>query len=182
MLRLMLIVMTAATVTLVITAAFFCRTTATEELDARAMKLYQAGKYEEAVALWREGVAKYPQSARLHGGLGTMLAVRKEFAEAAEHLETAARLDPKDPRHRRELALCLMQQQRDVEAERELKAAIALQEDFPELHFYLGMIYERRGDREGALEEYVKELNGNPSCTFAWAKLHTWEKTASAAK
>ncbi len=175
MLRAIVIVMAAATVTLVIAAAFFSGPTDAEKVDARAFGLFRAGKYEEATALWRDGVAKFPDSGALHCGLGTMLAVRKDFVPATEHLEASVRLSPHEPRFRKELALCYLQQGRDADAERELVAVLAAEGGFPEAHYYLGHIYERRGERGRALEEYVRELNVNPSSTFAWAKVHTWK-------
>ena len=35
------------------------------------------------------------------------------------------------------------------------------------------MIHEKRGNAELAMKEYVEELNYNPGCTFAWAKVMT---------
>ena len=181
MLRLILVVMTAATVTLVIAAAFFSGSGAVEKVDARALGLFRAGKSEEAIGAWREGLAKHPDSPRLHFGLGTALAVvgarhAVPATEAIEHLETAVRLAPAEPEYRRELAICYLQQGRDGDAERELKAVLARADWFPDAHYYLGRVYEARGDRDAALGEYVRELNVNPCSTFAWAKVQSWEK------
>ena len=182
MLRVIVVVMTAATVMLIIAAVFFSSGGEPEKIDRQAYGLYRAGKYEEAAAAWREGVRKFPNSPRLQCGLGTMLAVLKDFPGAMTHLEAAVRLDTSEPRYRKELALCLMQQGRDAQAERELRSVVAAADWFPEAHYYLGVIHERRGERDLALEEYVKELNVNPSCTFAWAKVHSWEKKPSSAQ
>ena len=176
MLRSILVVMTAATIALIIAAAFFCGGGEVGEIDRRAMGLYGEGKYDEATAAWRQGLEKFPESAQLHYGLGTMLAVRRDFAGAEKHLETAVRLAPQEPKFRKELALAYFQDQRLDDAERELKAVIAEADWFPEAHYYLGHLYEQRGERDRALEEYVRELNVNPSCTFAWAKVQTWEQ------
>ena len=177
MLRFIVIVMAAATVMVIIAAVFFCGPTEVEKVDGRAMDFFRAGKRDEAIAVWREGLAKFPDAPQLHYGLGTVLAVRKEFPEATEHLERAVSLSPAEPKFRKELALCLLQQKRDAEAERELRAVLAAADWFPEAHYFLGTLYERRGERDRALQEYVKELNVNPCCTFAWAKVQAWDKT-----
>lgn len=175
MLRAIVIIMAASTAALVVAAVFFSGPTESEKVDERAFGLYRAGKYEDATAVWRDGVAKFPQSAALHCGLGTMLAARKDFVPATEHLETSVRLAPKEPRFRKELALCYLQQGRDADAERELKTVLAEADWLPEAHYFLGHIYERRGERGRALDEYVRELNVNPCSTFAQAKILTWK-------
>jgi Tfp pilus assembly protein PilF len=75
-----------------------------------------------------------------------------------------------------------LQQKRLDDAERELKAVIAAADWYPEAHFYLGHLYEQRGMRDRAIQEYVKELNVNPCCTFAWARVQTWQKMSDPGK
>ncbi len=177
--------MTAATVMLVIVAAFFSGSSEAEKTDSEAQGLFRAGKFEAAISLWREGLAKHPDSPHLHFGLGTALAVvgarhAVPATEAIEHLETAVRLKPSEPQFRRELGICYLQQGRDADAERELKKVVAQADWFPDAHYYLGRIYEARGLRDQALAEYLHELNVNPSSTFAWAKVEAWDRKPDA--
>ena len=49
-----------------------------EEYDERAHALYNEGKYDEALAVLREGLALYPQAVELHVGLGYARLARED--------------------------------------------------------------------------------------------------------
>lgn len=179
LLRLMPIMLAAATVALIIAAVFAGGGGEVGTIDREGMKHFHAGRYALAMGVWEEGLARFPESPRLNYRVGTALAVRGNFPAAAKYLEEAAALSPEDPEICRELALCYLQDERAADAERELKRVLELADWFPEVHYFLGTIYERQGRHDEALGEYVKELNVNPGCTYAWAKIQTWEKAAA---
>ena len=179
MLRVIVVGSAAATVLLIIAAVFFCDDGPVGRIDREGMQHFSAGRLTEAMAAWEKGLEKFPDSGKLTYRVGTALAVKKEFAKAERYLERAVGLSPKDPEARKELALCYFQDGRLDDAERELRAVLRDADWFPEAHFFLGLIYEKRGQREPALREYVKELNVNPACTYAWAKIHTWDGTGA---
>lgn len=54
--------------------------------------------YEPAIAVYQEGVKRYPESPRLLIGLGLALYSRGKYDEAVKALLRAADLDPSDPR------------------------------------------------------------------------------------
>ena len=172
MFRCVLVVLTVSMVGLVIAAVFFCDGGPVGEIDEAGMDLYRKGQYLEALEVWRSGLETYPDAGRLHYRVGTILAVRSSFERAEQHLRRAVELSPDELEIRKELGICYLQAERPDDAERELKAVLARADWFPEVHYYLGMIYEKRGDHDAAREQYVKELNHNPGCAFAWAKVH----------
>jgi len=65
-----------------------------EEFDEKAHQLYQAGRYEEALALLRDGLQRFPDSADLHVGLAYIRVAREEFAWARESFLEALRIEP----------------------------------------------------------------------------------------
>ena len=65
-----------------------------EEYDERAHALYNEGKYDEALALLREGLALYPQAVELHVGVGYARLAREEYALARRSFDEALALDP----------------------------------------------------------------------------------------
>jgi len=171
MFRAILVVMTLATAGLTVAAVFFCGEGPVDEIDAAAMRHYRQGQFQKALEVWQTGLERYPDSAKLHYRIGTILAVRGSFKRAATHLERAAALAPEDPEKRKELALCYLQDERCDDAERELRTVLKQAEWFPEAHYFLGSIYEKRGEHKRAMQEYVEELNVNPECAYAWAKV-----------
>jgi tetratricopeptide (TPR) repeat protein len=64
-----------------------------EEYDERAHALYNEGKYDEALAVLREGLALYPQAVELHVGLGYARLAREEYAWARRSFDDALALD-----------------------------------------------------------------------------------------
>ncbi len=62
----------------------------------------------------------------------------------------------------RELAIQAIQNGDDEEAIRELRKAIALKPDYPDLHNYLGIAYGNRGMIDDAVQEFETALKINP--------------------
>jgi Flp pilus assembly protein TadD len=65
-----------------------------EDYDERAHHCYDAGDYEQALDLLREGLARYPHATDLHVGLGYVRMAREEYAWARQSFEAALALEP----------------------------------------------------------------------------------------
>ena len=65
-----------------------------EEFDEQAHRLYEAGDYDEALEVLREGLRQHPDSVLLHVGLGYVRIAREEYAWARSAFEQALELDP----------------------------------------------------------------------------------------
>jgi Flp pilus assembly protein TadD len=65
-----------------------------EEYDERAHLLYNEGKFDDALAVLREGLVLYPASVELHVGEGYARLARDEFAWARRSFAEALTLDP----------------------------------------------------------------------------------------
>jgi Tfp pilus assembly protein PilF len=66
--------------------------------------LAQAGRLDEAQEALQIAVAKLPDNPEAHANLGNVLAVRRDYAGARQHYETALRLDPNSGVAKRGLA------------------------------------------------------------------------------
>jgi tetratricopeptide (TPR) repeat protein len=65
-----------------------------DEYDDQAHQLYNEARYDDALALLREGLVHYPDAADLHVGLGYAQLAREEYAWARQAFESALGLDP----------------------------------------------------------------------------------------
>jgi tetratricopeptide (TPR) repeat protein len=65
-----------------------------EEYDEIAHRHYDAGEYDEAIGVLREGLAQYPDSVLLQVGIGYTRVAREEYAWARRCFERALELDP----------------------------------------------------------------------------------------
>jgi len=82
-------------------------------------------------------------------------AVRRSFHEILEERPSSAQVS-------REVAIEAIQNGNYTEAIRELKKAIALKPDYPDLHNYLGIAYGNNGMADDAIEEFETSLKINP--------------------
>ena len=178
--RVILIGTTAATVMLTIAAVYFCGGGEIGAIDKKAMKHVALVEYVQARVAWEAGLRKFPDSPKLTYGMGTLLAVRGDLKQAQTYLERAVALSPETPEYHKELGICYLRAGRPADAEQELREVLRLNDAWPEAHFYLGMVYESQGWAELAMKEYVKEVNVNSCCTFAWAKIFDADKRDAA--
>ena len=65
-----------------------------DEYDERAHQLYNEGRYDDALALLKEGISLYPNAVELHVGIGYAELAREEFAWARRGFESALALEP----------------------------------------------------------------------------------------
>src|SRR5690606_27044554 len=65
-----------------------------EEYDEQAHQLYDAGEYDRALELLREGLQRYPDAVDLHVGIGYVRLAREEYAWGLKAFEQALTLDP----------------------------------------------------------------------------------------
>ncbi|HUE95160.1 MAG TPA: tetratricopeptide repeat protein [Longimicrobiaceae bacterium] len=65
-----------------------------EEYDEQAHQLYDAGEYDRALELLRDGLKKYPDAVDLHVGIGYVRLAREEYAWGLKAFESSLTLDP----------------------------------------------------------------------------------------
>ena len=65
-----------------------------DDFDEQAHQLYNEARYDEALALLREGLSLYPSSVELHIGSAYAWMAMEEFAWSRRSFDTALTLDP----------------------------------------------------------------------------------------
>jgi Flp pilus assembly protein TadD len=64
-----------------------------EEYDERAHRLYDAGEYDQALEVLRDGLRCHPDSAELHVGVGYVRIAREEYAWARQAFQAGIEAD-----------------------------------------------------------------------------------------
>jgi Tfp pilus assembly protein PilF len=64
-----------------------------EDYDERAHQCYDAGEYDQALEILREGLSRYQDAADLHVGLGYVRMAREEYAWARQSFQAALALE-----------------------------------------------------------------------------------------
>ena len=65
-----------------------------DDFDEQAHQLYNEGRYDDALAILRDGVTLYPHSIELHVGMAYAYLAREDYAWARRSFEHALALDP----------------------------------------------------------------------------------------
>jgi hypothetical protein len=100
---------------------------------AQGIEAFRANDFHTAVQLLRIAVTRDEADHRAHGFLGLALAKNPNWVrDGVQHLETAARLAPKNPSYPAELALLFHSQGLKLRARRALDAALAIQPGHPD--------------------------------------------------
>lgn len=128
----------------------------------RGSALLRDGRTAEAVAVFRGLVRDYPDSGRVHYGLGKALLMHKDWPGAEAELREAIRRDPELVDSHAALGAALAQQGKHDEAVPSYRRAVELQPQNATAHFELGQSLIRLGDRRGALEAFREAVRYSP--------------------
>jgi protein O-GlcNAc transferase len=101
---------------------------------------------------YRDGLSDLMQMMRINQDGDT---IEKAFHALLEERPSSAQIS-------REVAIEAIQNGNYTEAIRELKKAVALKPDYPDLHNYLGIAYGNKGMSDDAIEEFETALKINP--------------------
>jgi len=129
-------------------------TEAAERLIAQGNRAEDAGKLEEACALYREAARLAPQSARAHLNLGIALQALGDEAGAVAGYEKALAIDAANPYARYNLGKLRHQRGAHAEAEQLLRQALRTRPDFPQARVVLACVLEAQGKLEAAATEF----------------------------
>jgi Flp pilus assembly protein TadD len=136
--------------------------------NERGGALAAAGKFDEAIAEFRDGLRLKPDSAQLFWNLGRAIVARGgPAAEAIVDLRRAVELDPSQGPPHYDLASTLLDLHRYSEAIDEFRAAVALMPTSVEAHNNLGIALGSTGKLQEAIAEFQLAVQLNPENTEA---------------
>jgi len=123
----------------------------------------RAGVWADEIALWRDGIEKSPNKARLRVNYGIVLTERRMFKEAEEQFLAALQMLPRSRKAHNNLGFIYSEQGRIDEAIHHLRKAIVIRPRYLEAHVNLGTALRRKGLIEEALKHYRLALAIDPS-------------------
>jgi protein O-mannosyl-transferase len=145
------------------------------------MTYRQASVYMTAETLYRDTIAKNPESWIAENNLGAALRDQGRIHEAISHWRTAVAIAPGEPELRNNLAGGLIWQGRMAEAAEQLREALRLLPNFAGAHNNLGIALYEQHQYDEAVEHFRSALvvvpdfpnahNGLAKCLVAQGKL-----------
>ncbi len=143
-----------------------------EEYDERAHALYNEGRYDDALAVLREGLVLYPAAAPLHVGVGYARMAREEFAWARRSFHEALQLDAEQEDALAGMGELLLKFGREEEAFALFDRLVELGfEDDAELMLQVGRALFREGYAEAALPFFERAATQDPESAEAVASV-----------
>lgn len=131
-------------------------------LFGQAQTLADAGRLDEAAALFEQVVEQDPNDAAARLGLGRVLVNLKQQERALEQFQEAARLDPENSEAHQLLGTMLAASALYDEATAELLQAVKLDAENWEAHYALGKAYERQRKFAEAALAYTEAVRIKP--------------------
>lgn len=122
----------------------------------------RAGVYADNVTLWRDNVAKYPDSYVAQQNLGYALAQEGKYRQAIEHFEQTVRLKPGYAESHYNLGGALARSGRAQEAVREFEEALRLNPDDAQTHNNLANALLVLGEVPEAVQHYEQAVRLKP--------------------
>jgi len=132
---------------------------------------YDIRNYAAARADLIRAISLDPASELAHYLLGNTLVELRELNQAVEEYSTAIRLAPRKPRTHYSLAFALRLLGDDASAERSLREALAIDNQYAPAHCELGKLYNKQGRLPEAVEEFKNAIRYNPSISAAYYHL-----------
>ncbi|MCI0664137.1 MAG: tetratricopeptide repeat protein [Acidobacteria bacterium] len=114
-------------------------------------------KIDLAMESFRKSIAKHPANALAHFELGKLLYQNNEIPAAKSALLEAVRLEKKNPKYLQKLGTVCLSLKEVEEAIPYLESALALDPNSMESNYSLGQAWQRKGDRQKAVE-YIQKF------------------------
>jgi Flp pilus assembly protein TadD len=125
--------------------------------------LVTAGRTDEAIVRFREGLRHAPTSADLHNGLGRALFGTGALTEARQEFTTAITLNPGLAEAHNNLGALLALEGTPRQAIDEYSTAIRIDPDYPLAHYNLGLALAASGKVDDGIRECLDALSRDPS-------------------
>ncbi len=141
-------------------------------------KLEKGGRYDQAMALYRAGLARGLADGRLHSRLADLLVRAGKKGEAIAEYEKAAELNPADAASQVNLATAYMESGRAADAERVFKAVVTIEPSNAAAQNGLGVLAIQRQDGNTARGYFEKAVELDPDLAEAHLNLGLLYKLA----
>jgi tetratricopeptide (TPR) repeat protein len=125
---------------------------------AAAQILWKSGMLADVENELRAALAIDPHHADAQLDLAALYLAQGKVTEAGEIVDEVMAANPYHRRGKLMYGVVLYRADKLVEAELALREAIVLNPDPAQTHYYLGLIYEKKGDTAKALEHYRESL------------------------
>ncbi len=154
----------AAMIILLIAGSLLAQEPAPQELFQRALALHDAGKYDDAIAIYKQLLAKDPDNGQIMYELTFSTFAKGDLTEAIRlATEAAAKPGPRQARFLEVLGNAYDAQHRSAEAIAAYKRGIKIDPSYGRIHYNLGVAYAAQGKLRDGREELERAIELDPT-------------------
>lgn len=146
------------------------------ELHARGLKLYDEGKYEEAIQAWEEELMLTPENANAAVNIGIAYSRLKKSEKAFEYYKKALEKDPKFFKAYYLLGVLHYQWSKYDQAREYFLEALKLNHMHADLHYQLGQTYRALGNCEESIKAFDRAVELKPDYRWVYYYLGRCEE------
>jgi tetratricopeptide (TPR) repeat protein len=130
---------------------------------ALAVLTFQRAKvFVSNEALWRDTLAKNPNSWNAHNNLACILAEQRQFDEAMREFEASLKINPRNAKAHCNLGRAAMMNKNVLEAERHFVTALEIRPDDPDAHRFYAQLLAGTGRVPQAVEHMREAVRAQP--------------------
>jgi predicted O-linked N-acetylglucosamine transferase (SPINDLY family) len=142
-----------------------------DQLVQQGIRLHEAGRFNEATAVYRQALAVEPRNSDALNLLGVILRQQDRCAEAVPLIKKAISIQPRIPDYHFNLAEALRALKQYDDSILAYNNAIRGNGRDPEFHHGLGMALEAAGRPDEAIPRYRQCIQVQPNFVLAYAEL-----------
>jgi tetratricopeptide (TPR) repeat protein len=135
--------------------------------EVRGTRALDAGKWDEAAALFRRGLEVAPRDPTLHQNLGTALVLGGNVPGALAAFQEASRLSPGYAKPHFSIGVLMAESGRDAEAIQRFSDAVKYDPQMVNARFSLAETLRRAGQPGASLPHYEEIVKGDPGASQA---------------
>jgi len=125
---------------------------------SKGIKLFEQGKYEEAVEAYQEAIKENPDEWSYYFNMGLVYKKMENREKALEAFQKAVELNPESYFANKESGELLAKSERWSEAKEYYSKAVSLNQDDPDTYYNYGAVLSEIGSAEEALEAFLKTI------------------------
>ncbi len=136
-----------------------------QDIDARlqlAISYFSSTAFDRAQEQLQQVYEKAPDMPQVNYYIGRVFLEKKDHEEARRRFEAELKINPAAYPAMAELAYLDYAQGDNEKCRKWLEKAAALRPDYPEMHFVYGLLYNRLGKYDLAIENLEKVVGSNP--------------------
>ncbi len=143
-----------------------------KKTDNSPSTLWKKGHYQKAIQIWgNELKSTKEQQPGIYQNLIGSLIYAGKFNDAEKWCSKALTIFPQYVIFKFYISLIKFYKGNYKESLVLSKNVLKIDDDYSNIHFLRGLDFEKLGDASKAKKEFIKEINDNPTNTFAWAEL-----------